>query len=469
MPKLIRIVLIALLATLSVDIFVGCGNPGNTQPASGPLAPSSSGPTPIKANGTSDSGGCNGVGGRCYDSYIVDATALPAYRDYLAKIFANVIDKNDGGKPINYDYFLKTKTWYILPSHLEPIDKIVLGATALNSKSEQIARQTMREIWIDQDFYNKMSVTDQGVVLLHEYVMSLYIFKFMSYTEICQRSAGIDSAHASSCDPKQIALVEKMMPAEKQIPLNAKDYENIRFVTGWLKGALVKPVSKDDLFKVLAANGFDKRFFRSDDWQKNPPKDIKMTHQQFIDAIVGTERAGRMPNVCASFSGGASQNCLVHVTDQSGAIGKSLIAGLALQVSSGTSALSLLDITGDEINLVPEPDMNGGAAYSVAFGDWHMQKYKIGDRVYSGFLIFSKESDAEQSGFTLQSIVVRPGVIVSIDKSRSVVCQLETPKIEKFFDDGVVITRDDGAIGPVEKMFSLTPPMAACTADSVSQ
>ena len=406
--------------------------------------------------------------GRCYDSYIVDPTQLPAYGQYLAKIFANVKDEAAGSDAIN-DFILKTKTWYILPSRLEPIDKLVLGATALNSNTEQIARQTMREIWIDQDIYNKMTVKDQGVVLLHEYVMSLYFIKFMSYTEICQRSSGLDPAHSSSCDPKQITLVEKMMPAEKQTPLNAKDYENIRFVTGWLEAALAKPVTKDDFFKILIANGFDKRFFRSDDWKKNPPKDIKMTHQQFLDAILGTDRAGRLPNICTKFSGGASQSCRVQLTDKSGTLGQVSVAGFELQVSSGASAVSLLDITGDEINLFPEPGMNGNNTYSMSFGDWHMQKYKIGDRVYSGFLIFSKESEAEQSGFTLQSIVIRPGVIVSIDKTRSVVCQLETPKIETFFDDGVIITRDDAVPGPVEKMFSLTPPMAACTPDSVSQ
>jgi hypothetical protein len=470
MPKLIRAVLIALLATFFVDIFVGCGNPGNSTPAAAPSGPGSSGTSTVTAHGTSDSGGCNGIEGRCYDSYIVDPTQLPAYTQYLAKIFANVKeDVSAGSDAIKYDFFLKTKTWYILPSQLEPIDKFVLGATVLTSNTDQIARQTMREIWIDRDIYNKMLVKDQGVVLLHEFVMSLYFFKFMSYSEICQRSVGIDPVHSKGCEQNEIALVEKLMPAEKQTPLSAKDYENIRYVTGWLEAALTKPVTKDEFFKVLVANGFDKRFFRSDDWQKNPPKDIMMTHQQFLDAIVGTDRSGHMPSLCTKFSGGNPQKCDVQLADQFATIGKASVSGFELQVSSGANSVSLLNMTGDEINLFPEPDVNGHLIYSLAIGDWHMQKYKIGDRVYSGFLIFSKESEAEQSGFTLQSIVIRPGIIVSIDKTRSVVCQLETPKIKTFFDDGVVITRDDASPGPIEKMFSLTPPMAACSPDSVSE
>ena len=53
--------------------------------------------------------------------------------------------------------------------------------------------------------------------------------------------------------------------------------------------------------------------------------------------------------------------------------------------------------------------------FSYGIVDWK-QLVHIGDRIYSGFILFRKDNPSPQSGLVLDSIILEPGIVISTDK-----------------------------------------------------
>lgn len=473
MKNSIQTLLLAVVAMFSVNLLISCAPQGKSDVSAVPVSAKSVGleggqKSPTMATGTSDSGGGTGIDGKVFESYIVDPTQLPAYKQHLEPLLKNIKSKKQDGA--RYDQVLKMKTWYIAPVDLSKVSKDVLGVSFMKSATQQIARQTQKEVWIDQRIYDQMNGNDQADLILHELVMTMYFFKFMTMSEMCKLAA-LDSAEKENegC-VKDREFFDKTMPPAKAHPLTDQDNENIRFVTGWLKQNAQKTIAEKDFIRILFYKGFDKRLFRPENYGEKPPSlgELKISKKEFYQVIRGAELSGHMPEVCFAATNGASKRCKIKFEETSIPVQNFQIPGfnIRLSIENEPPVNMAVIFGGDEVTLSAIQDHEGGVLYTSALLNW-LHKIQIGDRMYSGFLIFKKEGSGSQSGLILESVVLRPGVVVSLDKKRDPICQLRTPKVVKLFDDGIMVMRENSVPGFIEQLYWAVPPFATCSADNV--
>ena len=236
MKKRFQIALLTVLGFACGNFLASCAPNGDSGSPTAPLGQT----PPTTANGTSDSGGGTGIDGKVFESYIVDPTQLPAYKQYLDSLLKNIKSETSDGS--RYDAIFKIKTWYIAPVELDKISKDVLGISFLKSDTQQIARQTTKEVWIDKSIFEKMNPKEQSELLLHELVMNMYFFKFMTISEVCKMSIMTAGEKNSEGCLRNGVILDKAIPPEKTHPLTDQDNENIRFVTGWLLQNTTKPI-----------------------------------------------------------------------------------------------------------------------------------------------------------------------------------------------------------------------------------
>lgn len=228
--------------------------------------------------GTSDGSGGNGVNNMAYEGFAVDPIHLPAYKEILKPIFDNwnkkieehenkikSADKAETKEPprdnksVGMEITLKTKTWLIAPIALKPLNKETLGVSFSTDSTEQLAIQTDKEIWIDANKFEKMDTKAQAALIMHEYVMSLYFWKFKKINDICKLSADITGKKTCDGDNQEM---EALFPAQPLKRLDDSDYQNIRRVSSWflISGATA---SLDEIEIKFLSNDFDARFLAS--------------------------------------------------------------------------------------------------------------------------------------------------------------------------------------------------------------
>ncbi len=474
MKTWLKTLLISVLTLAGVNLLVSCTQKGGGVPQVGQASPGpvtgSGGTVPAaNANGTSDSGGGTGIDGKVFESYIVDPTGLPAYQQFVKPLLENLKSEKPT-EPIRYDQIFKMKTWYIAPVELSKISKDLLGVSFINSSTQQIARQTMKEVWIDKRVYDAMEPRDQAELLVHELVMNMYFFKFITMTDMCRVSVLINGEKDNEGCVHSSNLLDKAMPPEKIRPLDDQDNANIRFVTGWLMQNAQKPVPEKDFVRVLFNKGFDKRMFNPDNYgDKGKPAELKISGKELYRAIKGAELTGNMPSVCAGLTSSQTKPCKVEITEKQMSLqGMTLPAynvGIALE---GEAPINMFFYVGDETTLSTSDDGNGGIIYTFVLADWR-DKIHIGDRLYSGFMLFRKESPAPQAGLSLDSLIVKPGIIVSMDKTKDPICLVSAPKVVSLIDDGILIQQTNAQSNLVQQSYAAAPPFAACSASNVAE
>lgn len=208
-------------------------------------------------NGTSDTGGGNGIENKAYEAYIVQTDQLPAYKALIEPKIKSILamsPKGDQALPILKKWLLY-KTWYIAPVALNTISKDVIGISFSKDQTEQLALQTKKSIWINSHRFNQMTLQDQATLIIHEMVMSLYYLKYKSWEDICTEKIYPDF----KCDPTQLDLMNELFPGTDPTPFNSDDYENIRTVTGVFLGSFPFR-SYEELDQFLIAHKFDRRF-----------------------------------------------------------------------------------------------------------------------------------------------------------------------------------------------------------------
>jgi hypothetical protein len=257
-----------------IVVGTGQGNPNSTPTA--PVTPTSPGNS-SSPSGTADPGGGNGINNRALESYAVDVTQLEAYKKVLLPLQEAMSAKDQKeNTSINSDpktgeaatnksqgdgnQLLRSKTWYIAPIKFKPIENQVLGLSFTDDKSQQLAVQTRREIWINEDYFNKMDLKHQAELIAHEMMMVFYTMKFEPWSYLCKnlfdRSGNFS---LSTCEDDDAAkLLGSGSDPEPLRPLNEDDYANIRAATAILMAGNTggKEFSRD-----LARLGFDKRLF----------------------------------------------------------------------------------------------------------------------------------------------------------------------------------------------------------------
>ncbi len=405
--------------------------------------------------GTGHTGGGNGTSEGVYISSKEVVETLPAYIEHIKPLFNNIdndIDK-DGEKDKNIFFF--PKTWYIADVNLETITKELLGITFIETDTVQFARQTKREVWISKTLWEKIgkikdpktgkmteTTRRQADLLLHEIIESLYLLKFYSFSEICREaymSLGDDGCNMGGLTDLQ--TIDRMFPGEKPRIINARDNENIRVVTGWLLENATKPIKLSSFFKVLVFNGFDKRFFDPNS-ETSDFSSIKLNYRNYLWALKANEATGRTLNTCQGMTSGQKIDCKLTIDVQQIPFNRTTtLPGYVVNLEIAGSKINVNVPLGFEESVIRFNDVHGVGYMSAAFEA--KAEIRFGDRLHTLTFFFSREN--LNSGLVLDSIMLRPSVVVAINRNDSSPCQFATPSIKSIIDETIVVYRHDGA------------------------
>lgn len=209
-------------------------------------------------DGPGHGGGGNGTNGRLYESFAVQIADLPAYKNIAEKVLLRLFDETKGEKAV-LNKHVKIKTWYLVPKHLKPIDKEIIGVSQNDAATEQLAFQTEKEIWIDQIYFSQMSESDQATLIVHEMMMLYYGLKSKDLNSLGQM--GIMSKD-DSVNCEMFKVYDSYFPAQNVQSLDKNDYQNIRTVTNYFMSNFENADLAINNFKQkMIQNGFDRRLF----------------------------------------------------------------------------------------------------------------------------------------------------------------------------------------------------------------
>lgn len=199
--------------------------------------------------GGSDGGG-NSYRGRPLDSYIVFPMEMPAFRATVRPVLEDLQRKAESDHRMDllrnliFSVFAQ-KTWYLLPGPLDPISSELPGFPV---QTDQAVLQNFHRVWLDQNIWEKMSLQDQGLLLLHEAVMGLKILRFASSQDQCRAAY----AESNTCGRQDSSA--------GVIRLKAGDYLDVQRMTATIARDFVT-LTSDSWIELLQKNnirfGFD--------------------------------------------------------------------------------------------------------------------------------------------------------------------------------------------------------------------
>jgi hypothetical protein len=320
-----RILLIFTLATS----FIACTKEVTklvTQPAN-PQAGNSpnTGPTP----GGGDPAGGNGLCGKPVESYSTDITQLEEYKTVLQPIGEKIKElqekatKESGGSSSNLaekDFFKtisRLRTWYIACIDLSAIEKEKIGMGFSKDPVEQLALQTESEIFIDGRKWDKMKVEERGHLLLHELMMSYYMFRFQDFREICGINEDGCAAQLNVLMNDDSELAKAFEPEDRR-SLAPLDYSNIRGATSFLKNNF-QSLKSDKHFKdrVLRYYKFDPRFYSAKGISMERivlPENFEIKSEELAQFLSEQSTLGNLPSYCQLNEKFAAQsNCSLEI------------------------------------------------------------------------------------------------------------------------------------------------------------
>jgi hypothetical protein len=287
-----------LIALSIVTILVACAPEGHRSPnGQGPALPAA------RSQGTGDGGGGNMCQGRPIESYAIKVEALEAYKVHVAPYIENL--KADGGDVYRFiSYAIQKKNWYILPCEMEKISDGKIGSAV---KTDQGARQTFREVYLNQQEFEKAPQSSGGIknqadLIWHEIFMGLRLLKYDSYYNQCLAQA----PEASLCTKSK----ELMKKRGTENSLTKDDYADVRRAAAQVFGlkADTRPDDWEDLLGRLNFDLEDRRFKRKDD-------DQVMPLEEFITFLQAARVTGRMPKMGGLMSDPkvSSRKCKVEI------------------------------------------------------------------------------------------------------------------------------------------------------------
>lgn len=456
------------LLLLAANLLISCA----PQRKVGVTAPTGQ---PIKQEGTviggtSDSGGGTGIDGKVFESYVFDPINSEAYQKHL-KSFFDGINKSSEDKGANgkIEYIFRTKTWFVAPVELEKLNKSVLGVEFFSSDTQQIAIQTSDEIWINKTLFDQMSSKEQAELLIHEYIMIIYFMKHYKISEFCKFNALLDLKESkdSACGTQSMELFDQEFPPEQERPLDDKDNQNIRRVTSWVLNNLEENVTEEQFYKVLFNSGFDKRFFNPKNLheEKREYEAVKMTREDLLAAIEGAQMTGHLPEICHFVELGLKKECKVLFSRGEKIIGDSSFPVLELKVFYENKSIQHQFFLGEEFDLDITKEEDGSEWISVGLSELFFDP-KVGTRVSSGFLFLSRKSGNIDHPFEVETVLLRPGIITSVDKTKEPVCQVQNIRAKELADDGISITTEGRELSLIQKTLFRYLPFTGCASSS---
>lgn len=238
--------------------------------------------------GPSDSGGGDTCNDKLIESYNVDITSLPEFKNYLAPLLEKLSPSNENKKSSSpFEFSAKMKNWYIIDCKLMEIPPERKG---LYVETYQTAIHTPREIFIYSGSYNIMADEEKAKLILHEMVMAYYLLKYINLEQICKM--------LNFCDGDFLKVSGwKMFRPEAYRPLNEEDHQKIRNVTTWL-WSQKDNLNKENFSTLLKNNDFDKRFPISSDLGENKSQEIKLQPEVLIRMFKKYKWTNTLPKFC---------------------------------------------------------------------------------------------------------------------------------------------------------------------------
>jgi hypothetical protein len=272
-------------------------------------------------DGTTDGNGGNGVDGRMYESYIVDPTELPAFKNVILdqlKIFEAILPRSGPDAYTDEDILRQRekakllflgKTWYIAPISLKSLNKKSIGVEFSQENTEQLAIQTEQEVWINAEAFNKMTEKDQATLIVHELTMTFYLNAQKGNRDFCKMFGAPDSNCADIPDNK---------PRKEK--LDQTDYQKIRAATNFFM-SITKDTKYSDItalsasFRPLTEEEQEANDFNTEsatkDWEKQ-----KVQPFVVITALKAATVAKQLDGPCTV--GGTKKQCSFEVSQTDG-------------------------------------------------------------------------------------------------------------------------------------------------------
>lgn len=436
--------IILTMTSFMVTICVSCSPIGDSRSdlAGPPKIGDGSGGEGGKKRGTSDTGGGTGIDGKVFEGYQVSPYGLKASLEILVPLFGKFQPVPKDGEELEGVTipFLSGKVWYIAPLELDNVDKDSLGLSFIGSETDQLARQSLNEVWIDKTKFDAMSLDEQAELILHELVMSEYLTRFKTWEEICQEFAffgfrsvdvdenGEESQSLISCRSySQNRFYQKVFGrAEAPRPLNEKDNEAIRKVTSWLLAQKDRPDSGglQALTNLLLDSGFDDRkwSFMSSSVQEPlslEASKVEASLKKVVADIFQFEK-------CYSVFDEAWRPCDFELNFVSSEMGASKFE-MVLQDAGAKIQTQFMFVSGNEKMEFSPVSSN---LYSGLFFDLRME-VKVGDQFFT-VLTFFKENDFSTGGadVDVEYFALIPGRVYHVEESGFGTKTCLTSKIE---------------------------------------
>ncbi|MFP5519254.1 MAG: hypothetical protein ACLGGX_05080 [Bdellovibrionia bacterium] len=269
--------------------------------------------TTAETMGTGDSGGGNAIDFKMLESHIIDPRQLPAVKQIVEPILRKSLSAEDqkAGKNINY---FATKNWYLAPINLSKIPKEVLGVEFVEGKLQQVALQTKDAVWIDSHIFNNMSLEQQAQLIMHEVVMGIYLYRFLSVEDLISNSKKMGFIH----DNRSTVLSEiASMKPEPTRRLEAKDYERIRAFTAFAfkEGDKLTAASWDSALRHYEI--MDSRFAQfsgEDEATENSNSGVRVDLNELLLSLKAAKLSGSISSECLGVHTKKAGECNIDFT-----------------------------------------------------------------------------------------------------------------------------------------------------------
>lgn len=407
----------------------------------------------VIVDGTSDSGGGNGIENKAYEAYIVKPENLPAYKTYIEpkmQQIRSLMPKEADPKIL--DRWLLYKTWYLAPVELKTISKEIIGVSFASDKTEQLAIQTRKSVWLDSVKFNKMTMQDQATLMIHEMVMSLYYLKNKSWEDVCKEKIFF----SAQCTQQAIDIYNDIFPGEEPRPFDHTDYENIRAVTGIFMGHLdIKTI--EDVDSILIQNHFDRRFtakgmFNASENEKEQIIYSTNSNVDFdvIEKMLQTSKIlNKFPNHCKGISTQQEYDCNL-VYSKTVTMKKS--GGFNIQVP--TLVFNILPEK-NSVSAIGLQMFDQGSPIQSSTVEFVSQKVKIhfftalpghyptpavlGTPFRSAVIVAYQDLSTSDASLTFLGFITTPGVIIDTTSTSGLGCRFDKPAATSINSDAILV------------------------------
>ena len=141
-----------------------------------------------QTGGVNEGGGGNGVNGIPLDAFIDrNFDQNEAYKLKVQPLIA-ILSKKIPRLAADFYHLTHQRDWYFVPGQLESIPQNILGSY---TKTDQFALQDLNKVWIDKLQFEKMSLENQGILLVHELMMGVRLMQFKHRQDKCIAKAAL--------------------------------------------------------------------------------------------------------------------------------------------------------------------------------------------------------------------------------------------------------------------------------------